>query len=218
MECRYSRLKMKNKRYSLSFTTGTLFHRESVKLAVLYFELHDWNAIRKKIISENLLQARTINSSKRIFQEVCSRLKTLDKNELELFVHGTTREQDYILWLSVCRRYKFIADFAVEVVRERYIGLKSYLCYEDFDSFLNIKSELHPEIDTIKLATRKKLRQVLFKMLREAELLTADNHINPVILSPRLLHAIPRERRSDILVFPVLESDIMGRHHDSWNG
>ena len=30
---------MNNERYSMAFTTGGLFHRDSVKLAVLYLEL-----------------------------------------------------------------------------------------------------------------------------------------------------------------------------------
>ncbi|NCO20267.1 MAG: DUF1819 family protein, partial [Gammaproteobacteria bacterium] len=34
---------MSNDRYSMSFTTGSLFHRESVKLAALYLDLGDWN-------------------------------------------------------------------------------------------------------------------------------------------------------------------------------
>ncbi|WP_039960780.1 BrxA family protein, partial [endosymbiont of Riftia pachyptila] len=75
---------MKNNRYSMSFTTGSLFHRESVKLAALYFKLKDWNAVRDKVISENLLQARTLNTSKRVCREIISRLKKLNSSELEL--------------------------------------------------------------------------------------------------------------------------------------
>lgn len=199
-----SRPGMKNERYSMSFTTGSLFHQESVELAVLFLDLNDWNAVRDKVISGNLLQSRTLNTSKRVCCEIISRLKTLAPREIDLLVHGSTQEQGYLLWIAVCRRYKFIADFAVEVVLERYISLKTDLHYEDFDSFFNRKSEWHPEIDKIRPATRNKLRQVLFKILREAELLTADNTIHAVLLSSRLLEAIPHGSRQDILVFPVL--------------
>jgi hypothetical protein len=192
----------------MSFTTGTLFHQESVKLAVLFLESHDWNLVRNIVLSENLLQFRTVNTSKRVFREVRSRLKTLNEDELDLLIHGSLQEQGYLLWLAVCRRYKFIADFAVEILREKYISLKVVLEYEDFDFFFNKKSEWHEELDQTKPATKMKSRQVLFKMLREADLLTSNNIINAAMLSPRFLKAISQENYQDILVFPAFDSDL----------
>ena len=200
---------MKNGKYSMSFTTGSgLFSRESVELTALYLDMGDWNAVRDKVIRENLLQSRTLNTLKRICSEVISRLKTLSSEELELLVKTDPREQCYLLWLSVCRRYPFIAEFAVEVLRERYISLKSDLNPEDFDSFFNGKSQLRSELDRIRPATKAKLRQVLFKMLHEADLLTGDNRINAAMLSPRLLRTITNGAGGDVLFFPAFESDL----------
>ncbi|MBD1998034.1 DUF1819 family protein [Leptolyngbya sp. FACHB-541] len=192
----------------MSFTTGTLFHQESVKLAELFLEFQDWSLVRTVVLSKNLLQSRTVNTSKRVCREVCSRLRTLSAAQLDLLVHGSTQDQGYLLWLAVCRRYKFIADFAVEIVREKYISLQFVLNYDDFDFFFNKKSEWHEELDQIKPATRTKTRQTLFKMLREADLLTSNNIINAALLSPQLLNVISQENRQDILVFPAFESDL----------
>ncbi|WP_270661182.1 MULTISPECIES: DUF1819 family protein [unclassified Aeromonas] len=201
---------MSNDRYSMSFTTGSLFHRESVELTALYLDLGDWSSVRDKVIAENLLQTRTLNTLKRVCREIISRLRTLSSDELEFLVEGSHQEQAYLLWLAVCRRYRFIADFAVEVLRERYITLKSDLTHEDFDSFFNRKYEWHLELDEITPATRGKLRQVLFKMLREADLLTANSMIHTAMLSPKLLSLIQRGSHRDILHFPVFESDVKG--------
>ena len=108
---------MTNDRYSMSFTTGCLFYRESVKLATLFVDLKDWNIVRNTVLADNLLQARTQNTSKRVCQEIISRLKTLSVQELELLNKGTSQEQAYLLWLAICRRYTFIGDFAVEIIR-----------------------------------------------------------------------------------------------------
>lgn len=194
----------------MSFTTGGLFHRESVNLAALYLDLGDWNSVRDKVVAENLLQTRTLNTLKRVCREVVSRLRTLSQSELDFLVEGSHQEQAYLLWLAVCRRYRFIADFAVEVLRERYITLKADLTHEDFDSFFNRKSEWHLELDEITPATRSKLRQVLFKILRDADLLAANNMINAAMLSPRLLDVIHRGNRRDVSNFPVFESDLKG--------
>lgn len=199
---------MNTDRYSMSFTTGSLFHRESVMLAALYLDLGDWNSVRDKVITDNVLQTRTLNTLKRVCREVISRLKTLNPSELEFLLETSHQEQAYLLWLAVCRRYRFIADFAIEVLRERYITLKTDLNYEDYDSFFNQKSEWHSELDEIRPVTRSKLRQVLFKILREADLLSANNIISAAMLSQQLIDLISRGNRREILYFPIFESDL----------
>ncbi|MDD4180637.1 MAG: DUF1819 family protein, partial [Victivallaceae bacterium] len=104
---------MSEDRYSMSFTTGSLFLRESVKLVPLYLDLGGWDAVRDKVITENLLQTRTLNTLKRVCREVISRLRVLSPNELEFLVEASHQEQAYLLWIAACRRYRFIADFAV---------------------------------------------------------------------------------------------------------
>lgn len=202
------RYNINSDRYNMSFTTGSLFHHESVELAALYLDLDDWDAVRGKVIAENLLQARTRSTLKRVCQEVISRLRTLSPGELEAIVEGSHQDQAYLLWLAVCRRYRFIADFAVEVLRERYISVKIDLTHEDFDSFFNHKSDWHLELEEITTRTRGKLRQVLFKMLREADLLADDNTILAAMLSPRLLGLFYQRRLRDIKYFPVFESEL----------
>ena len=192
----------------MSFTTGGLFYGESVMLAKLYLQHGDWKIVRQKVMVGNLLQARTRSTSNRVVNEVISRLKTLNTEELKLFVEVSYQEQRQILWFAVCRRYRFISEFAVEVIRERFITLKTELNHEDFDAFFNRKSEWHEELDQLQPTTRTKLRQVLFKILREVNFLSVDNTINRVILSPVLLHFIRNGSQQDALCFPSFESTL----------
>ena len=197
-------------KYSMSFTAGSIFFQESVKFAELYLEFGDWDETKNYIIHQNILQARTLNTSKRICTEIISRLKTMNKQELEFLLDSSSQDQAYLLWLAICRRYQFIGDFAIEVLRERFISLKTDLNYIDFDSFFNQKSEWHVELENIKPSTRYKLRQVLFKILREADLLTEKNLINVATLSPNLIEIICRNDKQEILYFPLFESNLQG--------
>jgi len=199
---------MVHNRYCLSFTSGSLLQMESINLALLNLELGDWNIVREKVISENLLQTRTVNSSKRICREVISRLETLNLGERGLLVVANSQEQKHLLWIAICRRYTFIADFAVEVLREHYLTLKSSLSYADFDAFFYGKSEWHEELNKISSETRKKLRQILFKILREVNLLDVNMMINAAMLTPRLLNTIYSTDSSDLNLFPAFESDL----------
>ena len=194
----------------MSFTTGALFRWESVNLATWYLEKDDWDEVRDEVISRNLLQLRTLNSRKRIFREICSRLKRLNRNELELLIEGDHQELGYLLWLAICRRYQFLYDFSVEVIRERYLTLKYDLGCEDFDAFFNSKMEWHEEMERISTTTRNKLRQVMFKMLHECELLNSDNSIVPALLSSRLINVICGHSNHDLYLFPIMETTLPG--------
>jgi hypothetical protein len=202
---------MKSEKYSLSFTTGSLFFQESIQLAQLYTKTQDWNHVRKDALEQNLLQFRTLNTSKRVCREIISRLKTLNSNQLDLLIHADHRDQAYLLWLAICRRYLFIAEFAAEVLRERFVTLKLDVSYADFELFFNRKAEWHPEFEQIKAVTKTKLRQTLFKMLREADLISALSTINPAMPSKPIIEAIYLDDPKDLMVFPLFEADIKRR-------
>lgn len=202
---------LNSEKYSMSFTTGGLFLQESIKLALLHQHLQNWETVKEQVIAANLLQARTINSAKRVCYEIINRLRQLSPDELELLLDGDVHEQKHVLWLAICRHYRFIADFASEVMRERLLSLQTDLKPEEFDFFLNRKAEWHAELESLSPSTRTRLRQVLYKMLRESDMLNDNYIINAVMLSPRLLSAIPRERRHDVFTFPVFESGVRGK-------
>ena len=196
---------MKNDRYCMAFSTGGLFLHESVMLAELYILHRQWDLVRAQAFSRNLLQTRTLTSAQRVYREVSARLKTLHPDELAILVQGSPPEQAQMAWVSVCRRFAFIAEFAVEVLREHFVSLKTTIVPADFDFFFSRKAEWHPELDQITPSTRKKLRQVLFRMMREATLVNPDGTINAPLLTPRLVGAISRERRPDLLFFPSFD-------------
>lgn len=203
---------MNQQTYSMSFTTGGLFLHDAITFARMYQTGRDWEAVKKQVLADNILQTRTLKSAHRIAYEIIKRLRHLSDRELEILCDGDIQEQKHILWLAVCREYRFIAAFASEVMRERLISLQNDLRPEEFDFFLNRKAEWHEEIETLSQTTRAKLRQVLFKMLREAEFLNANFTINPVMLSPKLIEAIPAEHQNELAVFPVFELKRTARH------
>lgn len=192
----------------MSFTAGALLQTESVTIAKLYLELGSWNEVKDKAIANNVLQSRAVSTLKRISYEIISRLSTLTSEELILLVNSSHKDQAYLIWMAVCRHHKFIADFATEVLRERFITFKPDLQYSNFDVFFNRKCDWHSELDGLSISTKKKLRQVLFKMLREADFLDGKNNIQATILSPRLLDVIERNGGRDIMYFTVSENAV----------
>ncbi len=201
---------MRAGKYSLSFTTGALLHHESVTLANLYHQYLDWAQVRAVAVAENSLQLRTLSSSKKVTNEIVSRLRLLTDAELAFLSDASSSDQALLLWIALCRRYNFLADFAAEVLRERYVTLKGTLSHEDYDAFFNRKAEWHPELENVTTATRSKARQVAFKMLREAGLLDTGGRIQGVMLGTRLLILLKNSQYADTQCLPVFESDIRG--------
>ena len=93
---------MAEAKYNMSFTAGGLLYHESVEVAKLYLSLTNWPSVRGKVFENNVLQARTQNTAKRIFREISSRLDLLTKEQLEILAEGSYQEQIQILWLAIC--------------------------------------------------------------------------------------------------------------------
>jgi len=118
--------------------------------------------------------------------EICTRLKTLSPQELSLLVTADPYDQLLISWLACCRTYQFIGDFATQVLLENFASYKLDLGHVDFDFFYDEQALFHPELDEMTDGTRKKLRQILFRMMREVGVLTEDNRIVAGIASQSL--------------------------------
>lgn len=189
--------------YSMSFTTAPLLRQESLVLVELFDESSDWGKVREQAVSENRLQLRTANSARRITSELISRLKLLSPDELALLRDGAPQEQGYLLWLAVCRRYRFIYDFAVEIVREKYLRLDLTLEAAGYDVYFEGKAEWRPEVERVAEATRRKGRQFVLRMLREADLLSQSDQIIPALLTPALVDAVSAVNPADLAVFPA---------------
>jgi len=68
----------------------------------------------------------------------------------------------------MCRTYLFVREFLLEVIQERYLSFRLDLPLETFDSFLDAKAEWDDGLTGLSQTTRMKLRQILFRIMREA--------------------------------------------------
>jgi len=199
---------MDHPKYAMSFTTGGLFYSESLLLTDLYFQVKDWDKVSTQSFESNILQSRVESTAKRVLREIIQRLKTLKEDELYLLKNGSPHEQKYLLWLGICRKYLFIHHFASEVIRERYLTLKYDLPTEEFEVFYHAKEEWHEELEKIADSTRNKLRTVLYRMLREAEIIDANHLILPAMLTEELIRTVAKYDANDLTIFPISDSDL----------
>lgn len=194
--------------YRMSFTVGGLFSLEALKAAELYLKTKDWGKVRTSLVGENLLQLRTESSRERISRELCDRLGCLRENEIEFLLEGSDQERDSLLWIAVCRHYRFIYEFVAEVLRPRFLTYQRELLTSDFDAFFNAKAAWHEELDEVTASTQAKLRQVFFRILRESGLIDSKNVLQPTVVTPRLVQMISRCTPADLTVFFISDADL----------
>lgn len=176
---------------------------ESLKVAQTYLDCKDWKRTEQVIRENNLLQSRTSSSTVRVAREIVQRLKTLNDDQIENLVAGNPTEQKYLLWFAACKTYEFIKEFAVEVIHEKYLARSLSLTDLDYDAFFNRKSDWSNDLEQITMSTRKKIRQVLLLMTKEAGLLTEDNTILRAMLSNKLIEVLRPDAPMSFLIFPV---------------
>lgn len=197
--------------YLMSFGTGGLHINESVAIARLHVAGNDWEATAIDARERGAFPVRKASSARRSIREIVNRLKRLSPEELALLVDGERSEQAALLWLGACRAYRFIAEFAIEVLSDRFLSLRTALSYDDFEAFLSAKEEWSPQLAGLSASTRAKLRAVLFRLMREADILSQDNQILEAILSSRMLAVIQAGNPDELRYFPGAERQ-MGRN------
>ena len=172
--------------YRLSFGTGGLYVTESGQLLHAYAELGDWAEVIEQAVAQNILQFKSPQSTRRAVREICTRLKSLTRNERDFFGLADPFDRAILCWLASCRTYQFIGDFATQVLLENFASYKLDLDLAAFDFFYEEQAQFHPELEDLTETTRKKLRQILFRMMREAGVLSDNHRIMAAIVSPAL--------------------------------
>jgi len=197
-------------KYQFSFLTGSLFRVETVKIADLFDRTHDWDLTQSKTFEENLIQKDSLASQKRIFREIKYRLSALTSSELRLLLSGSFQDEIHVLFLAVCKYYRFTRDFMVERVREKILLFDYQLSDTDFERFVDAKSDSHPELDSLAASTKAKLKQVIFRMLAEANIIESTKTllITPPTLSETFLNEDVQDDARLLKACLIPEADI----------
>lgn len=175
---------------------------ETLETARMYLDLGDWNAVRRQVVEDNLYQLNAESSRKRVAGELIKRLRTLTDDEIRFLVDSHLDDQSAMLWVSVCRTYQFVSGLSATVLRDRYeSGIPTYT-EGAYEAFFEREAETHPELGKLTEAGKKKMRNQVFRMLVECDLVSEDGAITPIHPSPAFARAIDAAHQDDLDLFP----------------
>jgi len=194
--------------YKMSFGTGGLLLNESVEVARLHVSDEPWEDTIRRAIEAGTTALPKTASNRRTLREISNRLLTLTDTERDFLIdHADRADRQALLWLATCRAYRFIREFAVELIRERYLSYQYDLPLESFDILLDAKAEWDDHLASLTSSTRFKLRQVLFRIMREAGVISQAGQIQAALLSSQLKTMIEEQAPGDLAVFPGVPVD-----------
>lgn len=190
-------------KYRMSFSVGGLMLNESLVIAQGYQPGESWASARERLLTQGASSLPKLASQTRALREVYDRISHLSDAERQYLSDDADRaEQQAMMWLAICRTYRFVYEFAVEVMGERYQSWRLDLGLEVFDRFLAEKTECDPSLAELSSSTCAKLRQVLFRILRESGLISIEGRIQPIWLSGRMKRLIEENNPADLQIFP----------------
>lgn len=153
--------------YRFSFTAASLLVTEFVTFAQQLRESKfDYETLEDESIARER-QATRIRESR----ELRLRMKQLSQAEINCLVETTVENQKLIAFLACVRLYRIVREFIEEVIWDKMAVFDNKLTNRDATAFFYQKSLEHKEIAGLSESTRKKVEQLIFKMLEQAGLI-----------------------------------------------
>jgi len=155
------------KKYSAGIVSRPTLMRESIIIASLMNQGLDGKDIKHKIIEENYLKLSSLRRKKEISSTICSRLKELDANEINILVEGSMEEKKQMVLVSILKYDRLFMEFILEVYLEKINIAQLDLKESDFNSFFRRKAEQSEIVAKWKVKTVGKVKQLYKKILTE---------------------------------------------------
>lgn len=175
----------------MSFTAGAAMLNEMHAVAEALVACDgDWERTKDKTFKENLMEKEKMSSNIRYFALMKQRLEILNEAELGMLVNGTVAVRRLIVLLAICKAHSFIYDFISENVRDCFYNQYEKISNANFNEFYNEKKYEHPEIEQVSELTVAKMRQVVFRILEQTELI--EDAKSGILRRPYLSEAVER--------------------------
>jgi len=160
-----------NSNLYLAITSGALLYEETIALSS-YFTNDKIELIEQESANNTRVKINSEASRKRIIHEIKRRYYCVGEQFYGNFNHFTVSEQKLIILYSCMKTYRMLFDFVFDVVIEKWLSFDLAINTSDVEKFLDIKSNIHKEIDKWSTTTRKKNISVLILMLKQAGIIT----------------------------------------------
>jgi len=151
-------------------------------VAKLLLEGDDEIDIRRTILDDNLFQTNSPATTRKYLNMIFPRLHNLTEQQLRFVAHGDQELVQMTLLYAVLKTSRLIIDFLHDVIAEKLQRFDRELTKLDWMVFLEERSQIESGIGEWSETSKKKIGQVVFRILHEAGYLTETR--SPEIICP----------------------------------
>jgi hypothetical protein len=163
--------------YDSDLIGGSLQVRESRIVADLLLQGASPEQWQEVIQNQNMLQKRTPASAKRVAQALRKRLERLDEPFWRAIRDGDDQLSTQVVFCSALERNLLLVEFIETVVRDAFITRAGVLESYHWNEFLDERCQRDPAISSWTESSRKKMAQVVYRMLAEVGLLESSRNM-----------------------------------------
>lgn len=163
--------------YSAKTTGESFLYNESKTLASYLLDGEDFDVLKKRNITENLIMYKKEKAIARVNAPIFRRLAFLmEKDILKDFVYEDISTSKYILLYAVMKTDNLVKDFIFEVYKKKVLEDLEYIEKKDMDDWYQEKMMMSETLKNVTIATENKLKQVIFKILQDANLIKKEKN------------------------------------------
>ena len=174
--------------YDSDLVGGSLMVRESRVIADLLLQgatAEQWHAA---IQQQNLLQKRSPASAKRIAQSIRKRLERLDTSFWRALRDGDDELATQVAFCAALERNLLLVEFIETILKDAFVTRAGVLESYHWAEFLEDRSHRDLALDSWTENSKKKMGQVVFRMLAEVGLLrsTRSMKLQHLLVRPEI--------------------------------
>lgn len=158
-------------KYSASLTSDAFLYYELKQVLKLKIDGFSDKEIRDKVMNENIFQYKSKESSKRLISSIFTRIKVIDDTLIKMLLEEPMDTGKIINLYTIMKTSRLFYDFMNEVVREKLEFNYDVLEKKDINIFFTGKAEQDEIVAGWSETTKRKLKQVILKILSEANIL-----------------------------------------------
>ena len=191
--------------YNAEISAGSLMLPESRRVARFMLANPDPDDWIDALHRENILQKRSPTTARRQARLIRKRLDTLDEPAWRMIADGEQELATQALLAAAIKHSRLLGDFMRDVVAGRIRRLEPDLDPGDWDAFLVECGRRDAKVASWSDSTRRKLLQVVLRMLAEARYIASTRHpqLTPPLLHPDLVRYL--RKRSETSVLAAME-------------
>lgn len=188
-------------RYNAEISAGSLMLAESRRIASLLLTHPSDTEWEHALKVENILQKNTPSTAYRQARLIRKRLMSLDEEGWKLIAEGEMEVSTQLLLAAAIKHSRLLEDFLRDVYVRQLQRMELALNGHLWDAYWVECVHRDAEIERWSASTRKKLFQVIIRILVEAKYLDSSRKLNmtPPSLHPTVVSFLKRHGELDVL-------------------